>query len=135
MSELRTIGRSAYADFPELGLNCVDTKIDTGAYTSSMHCSLIEKTAKNTVRFTPLDEGHHSYKGKTHELPIEKETNVKSSNGFTEMRYVVKTKIELMEQVYTIFLTLTNRGDMKYPVLIGRRFLAKKFIVDVTKHK
>ena len=134
MNALKTIGRSVYTNFPEFDLSEVEAKIDTGAYTSSIHCSFIVKTADNTVRFTPMDANHHSFKGKEFEFPIVKETLVKSSNGESEMRYMIKTKIQLMGEVYRIFLTLTDRGDMRFPVLIGRRFLSKKFIVDVTQH-
>ena len=57
-------------------------------------------------------------------------TAVKSSNGEIQYRYVVQSNIRLFQKVYKISLTLSSREDMRFPVLIGRKFLTKKFIVD-----
>ena len=58
-------------------------------------------------------------------------TDVKSSNGHVENRYKIKTDVVFFGKTYVINLTLSTRDDMKYPVLIGRQFLKKKFLVDV----
>lgn len=122
-------------DFPQLGITELEAKVDTGAYTSSLHCSEIEVN-NDTVRFIVLDDAHPSFEGKWFKLPIEKFTMVKSSNGQTEERVVVKTVIKLLDEEFDIFLTLTNRKDMKYPVLLGRKFLQKKYLVNVNiKHQ
>lgn len=131
MKELKTIGRLEYADFPLLELEGIDVKIDTGAYTSSLHCESIEKLDGNMVSFVLLDEQHSQYNGRRFTLPIVKETQVKSSSGHSEDRLVIKTSIKILNEEFDIFLTLANREDMKYPVLLGRKFLANKFIVDV----
>jgi hypothetical protein len=62
-----------------------------------------------------------------------KEIKVKSSNGISESRPMIKTTIQLFGEHHEILLTLTNRGDMSHPVLLGRRFLRNKFLVDVSK--
>lgn len=135
MSNLKIIGRLEYVDFPQLGITELEAKVDTGAYTSSLHCSEIEVN-DDTVRFIVLDDAHPSFEGKWFKLPIEKFTMVKSSNGQTEERVVVKTVIKLLDEEFDIFLTLTNRKDMKYPVLLGRKFLQKKYLVNVNiKHQ
>lgn len=131
MIEIKTIGRRETARFPVLKIEHVEVKIDTGAYTSSIHCSKIEETGNGTVRCIFLDPENKAYTGLEFEFPIVKETLVRSSNGETEKRFMIRTQIELLGRLFKIFLTLTDRGDMKYPVLIGRRFLANKFIVDV----
>ncbi|MGB1518080.1 MAG: ATP-dependent zinc protease, partial [Crocinitomicaceae bacterium] len=112
-----------------------NAKIDTGAYTSSLHCSEI-LVEKDKVKFIVLDDEHPSFEGKWFCLPIEKYTVVKSSNGYKEERVVVKTTILLLGEEFDVFLTLTNRKDMKYPVLLGRKFLKDKYIVNVSlKHQ
>jgi hypothetical protein len=58
---------------------------------------------------------------------------VKSSNGIVETRFTIKTEILIFNKIEEIELTLTERGSMKYPVLLGRKFLSKKFIVDTAK--
>jgi hypothetical protein len=55
---------------------------------------------------------------------------VRSSNGSVDMRFEVQGNIRLFKKLYKISLTLSNREEMKYPVLIGRKFLSPKFIVD-----
>lgn len=126
----KTIGRVDIVDFPLLGLYNIDVKIDTGAYTSAIHCSeIIEEN--NTLRCIFNSEGHQNF-GKT-EIVFDTfwRTNVKSSNGFKENRYKVKSEVIFFGKTYKINLTLSTRNDMKFPVLIGRQFLKRKFIVDV----
>lgn len=130
--EKTIIGRKEIANFPELKLNHIHVKIDTGAYTSSIHChSIIEKDDKLYCNL--LDPDHHAYKDE--ELMFERfrQKRVKSSNGAVENRYKIVSTIELLGETHKIDLTLTDRKNMKTPVLIGRKFLTKKFIVDVSK--
>lgn len=118
-----------------MSLYNLDAKIDTGAYTSSLHCHHIttkESNGLTIVHFFVLDPDHPEYENRPFEIPVHKIKNVKSSNGLTEERVVIKQKIEIAKKSYTIDLSLTNRTEMKYPVLLGRRFLNQKFIVDVS---
>jgi len=84
------------------------------------------------VRFFVLDPDHPEYENRPFEIPVHKVKSVKSSNGITDERVVIKQKIEIAGRSYAIDLSLTNRAEMRYPVLLGRRFLNKKFIVDVS---
>jgi hypothetical protein len=123
------IGRKDIADFPELGFNQVQVKIDTGAYTSSIHCKSIQvKDEKLHCVF--LDEKHPEYSLKTHCFDNFKTINVKSSNGIVQHRYEIKSKIQIFNKTYSISLSLSDRKDMRFPVLLGRKFLNPKFIVD-----
>lgn len=125
----RIIGRTDKADFPKLGFQDIDVKIDTGAYTSSIHCHHIEER-DNKLVCTFFDKKHPHYNGK--ELIFEEYdiAAVRSSNGEIQYRYEVQTLIKIYGKVYKISLTLTSREDMRFPVLLGRKFLTKKFIVD-----
>lgn len=125
----RIIGRTDIADFPDLNLHQIDIKIDTGAYTSSIHCqNIIEKN--NTLFCEFLDPSHKKYNGKLFTFKEYKTASVKSSNGIVSLRYAIKSNITLFKKTYTITLTLNDRNDMRFPVLIGRKFLTKKFLVD-----
>ena len=128
----KIIGRVEHVSFPEWNLYDLDAKIDTGAYTSSLHCHHIEKTGDTTIRFNLLDPTHEIYNEKLFELPIYKEKTVKSSNGITEQRFIVKTRMQLMKQLYDVELSLTDRSEMTYPVLLGRKLLRGRFLVDVS---
>ena len=56
-----------------------------------------------------------------------------SSNGTSEIRVLVKIKLKLGRKVYNTKFTLTDRSNMKNSILIGRKFLRNRFIVDVSK--
>ncbi len=128
----RNIGRIDKADFPLLNLFDIEMKIDTGAYTSSMHCKNM-KVEDNYLKCNFFDEEHPNY----HEMEIifdEYDVKVvRSSNGQAEARYRIKTEIVLFGRTHPIYLTLSDREEMRFPVLLGRNFLSKKFIVDINK--
>jgi len=128
----KIIGRIDKADFPTLGLFDIDIKIDTGAYTSSIHCYkyYIEDDVLKCLFY---DKEHPLYNGKKIIFKNFTTTKVKSSNGQVQLRYMVNTNIILFNKKYSINLTLNDRDDMKYPILIGRRFLSKKFNVDINQ--
>lgn len=132
----KVIGRLEHIDFPEWNITCLDAKIDTGAYTSSLHCHHVEQYTENNVhmvRFYLLDPDHPEYEKTLYSSVVKNVRKVKSSNGIIEERVAVKTKMSISNRSYTIELTLADRTNMKYPVLIGRKFLQNKFIVDVSK--
>lgn len=130
------IGRKDIADFENLNLFGIEVKIDSGAYTSSFHCHKIEKTTKNGVEFIKcnfLDPSHPQYHEK--EFCFEKFENrsIKSSNGIVEERVSIYTEITIFKKKFPIELTLTERADMKHPVLLGRKFTSRKFLIDTSR--
>lgn len=130
------IGRKDMADFPRLELEGIAVKTDSGAYTSSFHCHQIELVALNGKDFVKcrfLDPLHPKYHEKIFTFEVYKNRKVRSSNGTVEERISIKTEIELFESTYPIELTLTERADMKHPVLLGRKFLSKKFLIDTSR--
>lgn len=132
----KIIGRLESIDFPEWDLFGIDAKIDTGAYTSSLHCHHIqsyEDGGKEFVKFNLLDPSHETYNDKLFKLPIHRKKVVKSSNGETEERYVIKAKLKLFDKLLQAELSLTDRSEMRYPVLLGRKLLNGRFLVDVSR--
>ena len=132
LRSMHVIGRSDKVDFPELGLENIDAKIDSGAFTSSIHCENIHANYKGEdhfVKFTVYnnDEALHR------EAKVFASKQVKNSFGQTEYRYSIKTPVLLFGKSYVIELALTNRSQMKYPVLLGRQLIGERFIIDVTK--
>lgn len=126
----KIIGRVDKADFPTLSLTDIDVKIDTGAFTSSIHCKNVV-VKDNYLKCVFLDPEHPSYHEKEFVFDQYDVKVVKSSNGQTEARYRILTEIVLFGETIPIFLTLSDREEMRYPVLLGRNFLTKKFIVDI----
>jgi hypothetical protein len=133
---LPIIGRSDIVDVPDLGLHDVDVKIDTGAYTSSIHCSRIKvvKDEKGqlitfTIPGSKLHEkGLHHFKVRDFE-----QRQIRSSNGHLQLRYVVRSHIVIYGKSILTEFSLADRSSMKYPILLGRKLLSKRFMVDVSK--
>lgn len=130
-----TLGIIETVDLPELGVFSERAKVDTGAYSGSIHCHSIERVknseGKVILRVIPIDT---SYK------PVEftkfKETHATSSTGHRVHRYIVKTPICINDKTYTISIGLATRDTLKSKILIGRRFLRKyNLLVDVTKNQ
>ncbi|PWI30635.1 peptidase [Flavobacteriaceae bacterium LYZ1037] len=128
--EKQIIGRVDKIDFPKLDLFHIDAKIDTGAYTSAIHCSEIIVEGEK-LKCTFYSKGHPNFSGKQVVFDSYSKTDVKSSNGYKENRFKIKSEVIIFDKTYKINLTLSTRDDMKFPVLIGRQFLSKKFLVDV----
>lgn len=126
----KILGRVDKINFPKLDLFDIDVKIDTGAYTSAIHCSKIIEV-QDALHCTFESKGHPNFKSEEVIFNNYTYTDVKSSNGHRENRYKIKTTVVFFDKTYKINLTLSTRDDMRFPVLIGRQFLSKKFIIDV----
>lgn len=133
---LQVIGTHDKIDLPELGISDLECKIDTGAFTSTIHCSkvlVVERNGRKELDFCVLDKGHPQFNDVVHTATNFSEKLVKSSNGESESRFVVKTKAVLFGITYPITFTLSNRRKMRFPVLLGKKFLKNKFLVNVAK--
>lgn len=115
---------------PDLGLYDLDAKVDTGADNCSLHGDIV--SIKNgLVTFKLHDSVHPAYNGKIITLPIFRKADVKSSNGDSDTRVFIKTKIMIFGKEYKTIISLADRSKMKYPMLLGKKFLKGKFLVDV----
>jgi hypothetical protein len=131
-----TIGRIDKADFPEFVLSGIDVKIDSGAYTSTIHCSNIQEMSakgESVLQFTLLDPEHPFYNNKQFTSKNYTSKKVKSSNGIAEVRFMIQTEIFIFNKNFPIYLTLSERKEMKFPILLGRKFINKKFVIDTLK--
>ena len=130
------IGRTITVDLPRLGFMGIAAKVDTGAYYCSLHCHHIEvreADGKKLLFFMLLDPSHPEYKEKEIRVKNFGIKTIKNSFGETEDRYIIRTAIRIGGRRIKTYVTLTDRGSMTYPMLIGRRLLKNKFIVDVSK--
>lgn len=126
------IGRLEKVDFPEFDIHHVDAKVDTGAYTSSLHCIRIEKRT-NELFFELVHHQGDKQLSKYFHTKDFYQKRIRSSNGKTQLRYIIKTHVSLLGKKYKTEFSLTDRSKMKYPVLLGRKVLKDHFIVDVSK--
>jgi len=133
MSQKKIVGRREIISILDLELFDLDAKVDTGADSNSLHCDDIYIDDEKFVHFTLLDEIHPAYHGKKMRMPLYKLKKVKSSNGTIQKRASIKVTISFFGKKYKTIISLTDRSDMKYPMLIGRKFLTNRFLVDVSQ--
>ena len=127
-----TLGRYDRVDLPELGLSNIHAKIDTGAYTCSLHCKMAE-VVDGKLEFILLDQEHPEFTGMKFVFANFEKRDIKNSFGEVEKRFVIVTSIAIFEEVITTEFSLSNRGSLKFPILIGRKILRNRFLIDVTK--
>ena len=125
-----TIGRRELVDFPELGLYGITAKVDTGAYTTALHCHDIREE-NGVLYFKLLDPSHPDYTKKEQKFTEYYQKEIKNSFGEVEKRYIIKTIVKIGPKRIKSLISLTDRGTMRYSVLIGRKLLKNRFIVDV----
>ncbi len=133
---MRLIGRREFVDFPLLDITGVEAKLDTGAYTSSIHCENIFVTIKNEkaiLSFSITQTINGINQTNTFNFEEFSQKKIKNSFGELEERYIIKTLIKLGQKKIWSTLSLSNREKMRYPVLIGRKLIKNKFIIDVNK--
>lgn len=136
MREQLFIGWREWCALPQLGLPYLKAKIDTGAATSALHAIRIrpfKEDGKWFVRFDthPLQKNVRLVKACIANL-IDHRT-VASSTGEKQNRYVIETPLTLGGYTWDIEITLTNRGDLGYRMLLGRQALEGSVLIDLSR--
>jgi len=137
MQEL-TFGWEEWIALPELGLPAIKAKIDTGARTSALHAHDIEvfgSDAKPKVRFNVHPVAGNEDIVITCSAPIIDRREVTSSNGESELRYVISTNLDVAGQSWPIDVTLTNRAGMTSRMLLGRQALTDHITISPTEKR
>ena len=134
----RVVGRRELVDFPRFQLWGVEAKVDTGAYSSAIHCSNIRvETGPNgqpLLHVQLLDPSHPDFDGSPMQFADFGLRDIKSSNGEVQERYVIRAVLRIFDQDFDTEFSLSDRSDMKYPVLLGRLLLRQgRFVVDVAR--
>jgi len=130
------IGRYDKIDLPEMNLLDIDAKIDTGADGSAIHCHQIEivrKRGKKLLHFILLDPTHPNYDNKSFYFADYKQRSIKNSFGDSEKRFVIKTPIVIFGKERHTEFSLSYRDNLSFPILLGRKFLYRNFVVDVAR--
>ena len=132
-SEKVVVGWREWVALPQADVPWVKAKIDTGARSSSIHAfdlEVVERGGDEWVRFSihpwqRSDEDHVELS-----LPVLDMREVRSSNGQVEKRYAVALDVTLASRTITTVMTLSNRDEMGFRMLIGREALERGFLVD-----
>ena len=126
-------GWREWVQLPEVGVPWIKAKLDTGARTSSLHAYKItrfEKDGENWVRFRVRPWQESDEDEVVIECPVHDVRSIRSSSGHVQERYVVKMRLELLGRKVTAEVTLSNRDQMGFRMLIGRQALRRRFVVD-----
>lgn len=127
-----TIGRLEYIALPKLGVERVAAKLDTGAYRSALHYQKISLRAVDDREELVVT---FAMGRKRTKMVFKRFTlvTVKSSTGHRTERYLITTPVKLNGFMVNTQFTLFDRSDMKYQVLLGRKFMSGRFVVDVAR--
>jgi hypothetical protein len=134
IKQIRVIGRREFVDFPQLNIKATEAKIDTGAFSSAIHCEdikVMEQNGKKVLTFILPSEFYPN--NQTQHLSFDNFTQKKIKNSFGEAedRYVIRTQIHIGHKTIMADFSLSDRKSMRYPILIGRKAIKGKFIIDV----
>lgn len=127
------IGWREWVDLPELKIRGIKAKIDTGARSSSLHAfdiSTFDREGKTFARFKVNPIQQDSKKTVTCEAEVLEVRQIKSSTGHAQKRIVIVTTLEVLGAEWPIELTLANRDEMGFRMLLGREAVRGRFLVD-----
>jgi len=130
---LARVGWREWASFPNLGVEAIKAKVDTGARTSALHAvdtKAFERDAQTWVRFGVVARGHSEATAVPTEAALLEWREVRSSNGVVQRRPVIVTTLYLGDGAWSVELTLTDRSLMGFQLLLGRQALRNKVVVD-----
>jgi hypothetical protein len=128
-----TLGWREWLGLPELGIAHIKAKIDTGARTSALHAFYVEPLARDGEQWVRF--GIHPRQGDTEqvvdcEARVVDQRQVTDSGGHRENRYVIQTLIELGGERIEAEITLTDRENMRFRMLLGRTAMRGRCLVD-----
>lgn len=127
------LGWEEWCALPGLGLPALKAKVDTGAKTSALHASEIEPfgpSARPRVRFNVSPVPGRPDIAITCSAEVVDRREVTSSNGETELRYVITTPMRMGDREWPVEITLTDRGSMAYRMLLGRQAFDEETVIS-----
>ena len=132
--ELQIIGRNVLVDFvgSHSHVSGVPAKIDTGADSSSLWASNITVSKSGILKFTLFASGYKYYTGEVITRRAFRAALVRNSTGHEQIRYRIEMPVRIAGKRVRVGFYLSDRSLNDFPILLGRRTLNKKFLVDVS---
>ena len=113
----------------------IPAKIDTGADSSAIWASKIRVDKDGTLKFALFGEGSEFYNGKIFKRTDFSVVRVRSTTGHEQIRYRTHFKVKIGGRKIKVLMNLSDRSKNDFPVLIGRRSISRKFLVDVSRRQ
>ncbi|RQW05787.1 ATP-dependent zinc protease [candidate division KSB1 bacterium] len=129
----KIIGWREWIRLDKLNLPPIKAKIDTGARSSTLHAFKVKsftRKGRRWVRFSVHPDQYDTQRAITCEAPVIDRRSVTDSGGHRTLRYVIASEITLGDETWPIELTLTNRDNMKFRMLLGRTAMEGRYLVD-----
>jgi hypothetical protein len=129
-------GWREWVSLPSAGVPWIKAKLDTGARTSAIHAfdlEQVERDGASWVTFVIHPWQRSADDPVRVELPVQERREVRSSSGHVEQRYVVSMDLSLVGREVTAEVTLSNRDEMGFRMLVGREALRQGFVVDPSR--
>ncbi len=133
MNDKPVLGWREWVCLPDLGVELIKAKVDTGARSSSLHAVDIEHFVRNHlpwVRFVVLPWQRSGLDPVATEAPLHDTRHIRSSSGESTERPVITTTLRIGDRHYPTELTLTDRSEMGFRMLLGREAIRARYLVD-----
>ena len=133
IKDLPVIGWREWLKLPDLGVKSIKVKVDTGARSSALHVfdmEAFERDDEDWVRFSIYTSQRSGKSVVESEAKVLEYRSIKSSSGKASMRPVIITNVTLLDQTFPVELTLANRDEMGFRMLLGRQAMRRRFLVD-----
>lgn len=127
------LGWREWAGLPDLGVDAIKVKLDSGARTSALHAFDLRsfvREGKSMVRFEIHPVQRSAAAPLRAEAEVLDERVVRNSGGQEELRPVIETTVQIGSDRWPIELTLTRRDHMGFRMLLGRQALRRRALVD-----
>ena len=128
--EKKVVGWKEQVALPDLKIKSVIAKIDTGANLATIDADDIKFVTRKDVKYVKFTVKKRNNTVRKTSAPLAGFKRIRSSNGDVERRPYIKTDILMDGITKNIELTLTDRGPMDYTVLIGRKALGRRWMVN-----
>jgi len=133
LRKLKIIGWREWVGLPDLGIDPLKVKVDSGARTCALHATKIryseQKDGGTMVSFVV----HVGKSEKKVKAPLLAQRKVKSSLGHATLRPVIVTRLRIGDEEWPVEVTLVNRDPMGFRMLLGRQCLKKRFLIHPSK--
>ncbi len=130
---LKIIGWREWIGLPDLGVERIKVKVDSGARTSALHASKIKYSEDENGQVWVSFLAHASKKPKRAKVRLLEQRVVKSSMGQATLRPVIMTRLRIGEEEWETEVTLVNRDPMGFRMLLGRKALKKRFLIHPSR--